>query len=120
MLSSAHLGLKHCNRCGQCCKDSPCLLEESDIDRIAAHLRMDREEFVRTKLDVQPVDRMGAVKPKRNERGCIFLKGNDCGINRVKPKGGRDYECWVPQDGGTRYLWSSTSLSKIGVMVECP
>ena len=114
-LTAYQEGKKYCTRCGECCKANPCLLEEADVQRIADHLGMPRDDFVRTKLDVERHGDKFAVRPKRNARGCIFLKGNDCGINRVKPKGGREFECWTPQGSGERYHWRS--LSSIGVVV---
>jgi Fe-S-cluster containining protein len=117
--TSAELGLTHCNRCGECCRKSTCHLEQQDASRIAQHLGISRREFALKYLQViLPADGKAAVKPRMTQDGCIFLKNNECSIQSVKPKGGRDYQCWTPQGSGERYWWPSDRLSRIGVKVQ--
>jgi Fe-S-cluster containining protein len=117
--TSAELGLTECNRCGGCCRNSTCHLSLGDVPKIAKHLGITGEEFARKYLAIfRPQESRFAVKPRMTESGCVFLRGNDCAIQDVKPKGGREYECWTPQPHASRYWWPSSSLSRIGVAVE--
>jgi Fe-S-cluster containining protein len=115
--TSAQLGLNHCNKCGECCRQSTCILEEADVPKIARHLGVMKKKLVRKFLQVyEPSRGRYAVKPRMTATGCVFLKDNLCSIQSVKPKGGREFECWTPQGDGKRYEW--TSLAAIGIRVE--
>lgn len=117
MKTSAELGLAHCNQCGECCRQSTCHLEQKDVSRIAQHLGLSRREFARQYLQVFLPEDSAAVKPRMTENGCVFLKDNACSIHQVKPKGGREYECWTAQPHASRYWWPKQGLSRIGVVV---
>lgn len=113
--------IKHCNRCGECCRQSSCHLEPQDVSRIAQHLGVSRRAFARQYLQTfEPVQGQVAVKPRMAEGGCVFLRGNDCGIQDVKPKGGRDYECWTRKafESPRRYWWPKSGLNRIGVVIQ--
>lgn len=118
MKTSAELNLTECNRCGECCRQSTCHLSLGDVPRIAKHLGMSRDELVRKLVIYRASPTHVAVKPQKTESGCVFLRGNECSIHAVKPKGGREYECWTPQPDRSRYWWRSESLKRIGVVVE--
>lgn len=119
MKTSHQLGLDHCNQCGECCRKDSCHLDERDASKIAQHLGISRREFARTYLQVfRTSPTHTAVKTRMTASGCIFLKDNCCSIHEVKPKGGRDYECWTPQHSAQQYWWRSSALSSIGVKVE--
>lgn len=119
MQTSADLGLSHCNQCGECCRQSSCHLSEQDTSKIAQHLGLSRREFARQYLTVIPTAAGAvAIKPRMTPQGCVFLKDSKCSIQAVKPKGGREFECWTPQPHASRYWWPSDRLKRIGVAIE--
>lgn len=90
-----------CKRCGECCRHlaGALLVEPYDAYRIAKHLGMGLAEFYEkyTTMDklpetLYPVFIMNTVGEKNS---CIFLKGNRCSIQEVKPKTCRLYPFWV-------------------------
>lgn len=119
MKTSADLGITHCNQCGECCRRSSCHLDEKDVSRIAQYLGLSRREFARQYLQViLPTSESAAVKPLMTDDGCVFLKDSKCSIQEVKPKGGREYECWTVQPHASRYWWPKHGLSRIGVVIK--
>lgn len=106
--TSAAQGLDHCNGCGACCREAPCLLLPDDVPRITAHLGVSREYL------------MGALQIERTPRGqfqvrmknpCTFLDGNRCEIHEAKPAGGRDFQCWT--DNPQTYYWSEADMRSL-------
>lgn len=76
-----------CHRCGNCCRGEGYVwLTRADIRRIAAHLELTAEQFLRThtrRVDghIALLDRPLPDKP------CIFYEpGQGCLIHAVKPK----------------------------------
>jgi Fe-S-cluster containining protein len=121
MQPSYQTGEKHCNGCGHCCRAGTCHLVETDVPRIATHLGITPSELARDYLEgFKPAHGRVAVKPRMTLTGCVFLKGNDCGIQAVKPKGGVDYECWSEKrdESPAQYWWPKGSARRIGVVVE--
>ena len=80
-----------CDRCTACCRwPGQVRLSDGEITRLAAFLEMSEFDFVQryTRLTA---DRQGlAVEDKPNGE-CIFLEGNDCVVNTVKPQQCRDF-----------------------------
>jgi Fe-S-cluster containining protein len=95
---AVEVGLAYCTRCGECCRRSTCHIgSQQEAGVIAARLGMPLDEFLNTKVTAFKVDGGLAVKPRMGEHGCVFLtEAGECGIEDVKPSGGRDYECWTP------------------------
>lgn len=61
------------------------MLVEDEVDRIAAFLNMKPNEFVERFTDLLPSRKgLGLISKPNHE--CIFLEGNDCSIQAVKPR----------------------------------
>ena len=80
-----------CDRCTACCRwPGQVRITNEEITRLAAFLGETEFNFIQryTRLSV---DRQGlALQDKRNCE-CIFLEGNDCAVNAVKPQQCRDF-----------------------------
>ena len=80
-----------CQRCTACCRwPGQVRLTEEEIVRIAAHLGLAEEEFIRKHTRLRP-DRQGLSLLEKPDGGCEFLVGNDCSIQSVKPQQCRDF-----------------------------
>ena len=104
--------MKPCSRCAKCCITHPCALAPNDLGKIADHFGLSKRElFMRfLVLDYVEVsgDRLYFVCPARkndqagvivnsdwtfSDSPCVFLAGNECSIEDVKPEGGRRFCC---------------------------
>lgn len=112
MIAKSRIEKQTCNRCGTCCRTHPCALAPDDLGKIAFFLRMSRTDVFRRylvldytiassrKLRYLCPARVGD-KPGRavdwdwsfTGSPCIFLHGNSCAIEPVKPRGGRTFSC---------------------------
>ncbi len=71
-----------CLSCGNCCKSSPPLMEEEDIQRIAKHLKISKKAFKRKYIleDINGDQSMINIP-------CVFLESdNTCSIYEIRPK----------------------------------
>ena len=103
---------RDCVRCGNCCATYPCALAPDDLEQIAAFLEMNSTEVFRRYLVLDYAAASGRkmyyVCPARfgdrtgravdwdwafNSSACIFLRGDGCLIEPVKPRGGRTFSC---------------------------
>lgn len=77
----------NCLDCANCCKTTPALLNQEDINRISKHLKISTKEFIKkhtTKDD--DFDTVFKQTP------CTFLnKDNTCSIYDVRPFACKDY-----------------------------
>jgi Fe-S-cluster containining protein len=77
-----------CTRCANCCKTMPPGVRKDDIEVIAGHLGLSREQFIETYLVVDPVE--GGYQ--MNATPCPFLGEDDrCTIYGVRPKDCRQF-----------------------------
>jgi Fe-S-cluster containining protein len=65
-------------------------VSEDEIRQIAAFLSMEEVPFVEKYTRLR-ADRRGLSLTERADGSCIFLEGNDCVINAVKPQQCRDF-----------------------------
>lgn len=80
-----------CQRCTNCCRwPGDVKVSEGEIREIAAFLGMEEGLFVERYTRLR-VDRRGLSIIDRSDHSCIFLEGNDCVINPVKPQQCRDF-----------------------------
>ena len=75
-----------CQRCGNCCRWPGIVrVTESEIETIAAYLKIDTDEFIQKFTELTP-DRRGLTLISKEDQSCIFLEGtNVCQIQEVKP-----------------------------------
>ena len=76
-----------CLKCANCCKTTPALVDNEDVNRISKHLRISPKEFV-TKHVTKDADGDTVL----NRTPCTFLGAdNKCTIYEVRPFACKDY-----------------------------
>lgn len=96
-----------CDHCGACCTQSPCLLgSPREVERISRVVGYD----IRRHIGIEKLENGYQVRVSV-QRPCVFFNGR-CSIQQVKPRGGREFECWKPDD--RKYLWTTEQLARIG------
>ncbi len=72
----------HCMECANCCKTMTPTFSNKDIARIAVHLSMTPQAFIKKwlKKDEEGKEWVNKLQP------CQFLKANKCSIYDVRPK----------------------------------
>ncbi len=74
-----------CQRCTRCCRWPGFVqLSNDDICRIAAHLGIGEWDFIQRYTRLRP-NRHGLALTEGAGGACIFLEGNACAIQPVKP-----------------------------------
>jgi uncharacterized protein len=94
-----------CTQCGNCCSGPPgyVWLSDEEIDKFAAHLKLERMEFLKTYC--RKIGGKVSLKERKNERGqydCIFLKESTingkrkrgCSVYEVRPLQCRTWPFW--------------------------
>lgn len=80
-----------CQRCTACCRwPGDVKVSPEEITEIAAFLKMEEGAFL-DKYTRLRTDRAGLSLIEQADESCIFLEGNDCRINEVKPGQCRDF-----------------------------
>ena len=94
-----------CTVCANCCKTSTTEVSERDIDRLARHLRITREQFL---SDYAMPDEDGALSLRFTpEAGCVFLEGNLCSVYDARPDICQRYPHLVRGNGSiASRMWS--------------
>lgn len=80
-----------CDRCTACCRwPGQVKVTAAEIGRLAAHLNLTEAEFIAryTRLNA---NRSGLALTDQANGACVFLDGNDCQVNAVKPQQCRDF-----------------------------
>lgn len=80
-----------CQRCTACCRwPGQVKLDDPTIARLATHLGMGEHEFIQeyTRLDS---DRRGLALKDKGAGECVFLEGENCRVQSVKPQQCRDF-----------------------------
>jgi uncharacterized protein len=72
-----------CTACANCCRVTEVGITERDIEKLAKFVGVSEAEFVE---QFTALDNSGAIILKRNERGCVFLEGNLCGVYEARPQ----------------------------------
>lgn len=76
-----------CLQCGNCCKTTPALLLNEDINRIAKHLHISTKDFLQ-KYVTRDDDNDFVFR----QTPCVFLgSDNHCSIYTVRPNACREY-----------------------------
>jgi len=63
---------------------------EAELARLAVHKGLTEREFIQRFMRLRP-DRRGLVLAEKPDGGCVFLEGNDCSVQSVKPQQCRDF-----------------------------
>lgn len=80
-----------CQRCTACCRwPGQVVLTEAEITKLAAFKNLSEFDFIQQFTRLTENRRGLAIKDKSNGE-CIFLDGNDCAVQPVKPQQCRDF-----------------------------
>jgi Fe-S-cluster containining protein len=80
-----------CQRCTACCRwPGEVRLREGESARLASFKEMTEHEFIQQYMRLAP-DRHGLALAEKPNGECIFLEGNDCSVQPVKPQQCRDF-----------------------------
>lgn len=85
-----------CTRCGRCCsgpEQGNVWVTEEEIDRMAAHLGLEREEFFR--LHVREVGEGWSLREKEENLDCVLYDpARGCTVYEVRPAQCRAFPFW--------------------------
>lgn len=102
-----------CDDCGLCCQ-TPCLIGSPDeLPVISAAVGRD----IRHSLSVERTPAGDMLVRVSRQSPCEFWNGR-CTLQAVKPKGGREFECWTPATFALTYHWSPADLAAAGIRVR--
>jgi Fe-S-cluster containining protein len=80
-----------CQRCTACCRwPGQVRLSDEEITRLAAFKQMSEHDFIQSFTRLRH-DRLGLSLMEKPNGECIFLEGNDCSVQPVKPQQCRDF-----------------------------
>jgi hypothetical protein len=80
-----------CQRCTACCRwPGQVRLTDEEITRLAAFKGMSEADFIQQFTRLR-WDRGGLALQEKQDGGCIFLDGDDCSVQSVKPQQCRDF-----------------------------
>jgi Fe-S-cluster containining protein len=80
-----------CDRCTACCRwPGQVSLNEAQITELAAYLQLSEDEFIQEHTRLNR-NRTGLALKDKADGSCVFLDGNDCRVNPVKPQQCRDF-----------------------------
>lgn len=80
-----------CQRCTACCRwPGQVKLTGTEIDRLAGFLGLPAVDFIQRYTRLRP-DRLGLALTEAPDGACVFLEGDDCRVQPVKPQQCRDF-----------------------------
>jgi len=80
-----------CQRCTACCRwPGDVKVSPEEVTAISGFLNLEEEVFIQQYTRLR-TDRKGLSFVEQADDSCIFLIGNDCQINEVKPQQCRDF-----------------------------
>ncbi len=80
-----------CDRCTACCRwPGQVKVSEAEITQMAAHMGLSEGDFIGrfTRLNA---NRSGLALTDQANGACVFLEGDNCRVNPVKPQQCRDF-----------------------------
>ena len=72
-----------CRACANCCRVATTQVSERDVKRLAGFLRRTVLDVVR-EFTEESADE-GRILQRSDQRGCVFLDGNDCTVYDARP-----------------------------------
>jgi Fe-S-cluster containining protein len=72
-----------CMQCANCCRVATAVVSERDVERLARALRMKPARFLADYT--QESQEEGRILRRTEERGCVFLEGNQCTVYDDRP-----------------------------------
>lgn len=75
-----------CQRCTACCRwPGQVLLNDAEITRLATFLGLNEHDFIQKYAKLRG-DRRGLALQEQADGACIFLEGDNCAVQPVKPQ----------------------------------
>lgn len=75
-----------CQRCTACCRwPGQVLLNEEEITRLAAFKGLSEHDFIQRYAKLR-ADRRGLALKENSDGACVFLEGDNCAVQSVKPQ----------------------------------
>ena len=90
-----------CTRCGDCCRhvEGVVVVESLDAYKLAKHLGITISDFFTDYTEPYYLEDtqypIFMLKTTGKDKSCIFLKGNRCTVQDVKPRTCRMYPFWI-------------------------
>ena len=80
-----------CQRCTACCRwPGQVLLHGAEITRLAAFKGLSESDFIQRYARLR-ADRRGLALQEQPDGACIFLEGENCAVQPVKPQKCREF-----------------------------
>ena len=80
-----------CQRCTACCRwPGQVLLHDTEIARLATFKGLSEHDFIQQFAKLRP-DRRGLALKEQPDGACIFLEGENCAVQAVKPQKCREF-----------------------------
>ncbi len=80
-----------CERCTACCRwPGQVLLSDAEITRLAAFKGLSEHDFVQQFTRLRQ-DKRGLALKDKPDGSCIFLEGDNCAVQPVKPQKCREF-----------------------------
>ncbi|HMP83927.1 MAG TPA: YkgJ family cysteine cluster protein [Verrucomicrobiota bacterium] len=80
-----------CQRCTACCRwPGQVRLSDAEITRLATFKGVSEGEFIQCYTRLRE-DRRGLALQEKPDGACVFLDGDDCSVQPVKPQQCRDF-----------------------------
>src|SRR5262249_19358640 len=94
-----------CQRCAACCRwPGEVRLTNDEVASLAGFLGLEEKDFIETHTRLRQ-DRKGLALKARPDHSCIFLDGNSCTVQAVKPLQCKEFpNRWV------NLLWEKVPL----------
>jgi len=85
-----------CQRCGACCRwPGEVCVNNAEVAKLAMFLGLSEKDFIETHTRLR-TERRGLALKARDDHSCIFLDGNSCLVQPVKPQQCKDFpNRWV-------------------------
>jgi uncharacterized protein len=99
-----------CLQCANCCRVATAKLIDRDIERVAKAAGMSISRFVTECTEISEEE--GRIL-KRNEKGCVFLHGNECLVYEGRPASCQDFPHLVRGPGSLlNRMWAMPDRAK--------
>ena len=94
-----------CQRCGACCRwPGEVRLTGEELSKLAGFIGLSEQDFIEQHTRLRK-DRRGLALKERPDGSCIFLDGNSCTVQPVKPQQCKEFPSrWV------NLLWGKVPL----------
>jgi len=98
-----------CQRCTACCRwPGQVCLSDAEITRLAGFKNLTEHDFIQQFAKLR-ADRRGLALQERPDGSCVFLEGENCVVQSVKPQKCREFP----------NLWNFPGFEKVCHAIPC-